>query len=206
MRYAFVADDPTGSGTWLQNRRPDALLQPRDIHRLRRQPAVTSEFESDSPTVAAQAAWRATMTIDPCARPIATPTAFSSWSAAASASTATTRSAQSWSRCLNEYQLHPAKPHEPIVHHARRARRAARAPRRRDRLRALRDDHAVPAAGRRRVGGGADRHRRRDRAHGVVARVRRRSRPARACGWVACGARPRPAPTAWAPALPPAGR
>ena len=118
----------------------------------------------------------------------------------------TTPVAQSWSRCLNEYRLHPARPREPVVHRPRRAGGAPRAPRRRDRLRALRDDHAVPAARRRRVGGGADRHRRRDRAHGVVARVRRRGRPAGPARAAACGARPRPAPTAWAPAWPPAGR
>ncbi len=33
--------------------------------------------------------------------------------------------AQSWSRCLNKYSLHPGKPHDPIVRGARRARGAA---------------------------------------------------------------------------------
>ncbi len=61
---------------------------------------------------------------------------------------------------------------------AGRARRTPNALRRRDRLCALRNDHALPATGRQRFGRGADRHPRRDRSHGVVARVRGRGRAA----------------------------
>ena len=74
----------------------------------------------------------------------------------------------------------PTRPGQGLRARLRRprgARGTPRAPRRRDRLRALRDDHAVPAARRRRGGGGADRHRWCHRAHGFVARVRRRGRP-----------------------------
>ena len=110
--------------------------------------------------------------------------------------------ARSWTRCLNEYRLHPDRPRElrvvPATSLDERLARLA------DVIDCARYEMTTlyQQLGDSESGGGADRHRRRDHPHGVVARVCGRGRARWACAPVRCGAKPKPAPTAWAPAWP----
>jgi transcriptional regulator of acetoin/glycerol metabolism len=113
--------------------------------------------------------------------------------------------AKSWSRCLNEYQLHPDKRLEPsfvdrIELEQRRARQADVIACARYEMTTLFQQLAdVESAVVLTDTDGVIVH--------MVSSPEFAPRSARwACVSAACGARPLPAPTAWAPAWPPAGR